>query len=624
MTPIALKLTRFGSFRDTETLFLPTKPGLYYMWGDNQAEPRLEANGAGKSTVWKALTWLFFAKTNNGLKAGDAANWTDGKKSAVELDIADPGGLDPYTIKRTWSPNSWTLTSPHGDVEDLAKDSSNPIAGLLRLDYTAFLQTVVMPQDHDLFLNLKADKQAELFSEVMGLDRWLQRSARASDRARAEDMVLRQAERELSHAQGRLEASRKVDYEDALAGWEGTRRKRLEELTQRHRELVAEVWQLEDDAKDHADAAEDGRRLLAAKKAKLDASWDAFKKVEAELRAGHGRLQGLEAAYNKAVDRALDLKKHEVCPTCGADLEDGAHGHVADSELDRLDKEQRDLVQLRLTLDDVERDVLTVEERARADERAYNVLKDAVTDSEYKHRDLLRRKAQCDKTLDEIEAEHTRVDKEENPYAKLRADADAEQARHRADVKRLQKAVDEAQFRCSIASGWVRWFKDIRLAQIGDALAQLEIEVNNQVTALGLVDWELKFDVDRETNSGSVKRGFSVTVMSPHNSKPVPWEAWSGGERQRLVVAAQMGFANLSRARTGADFSMEVWDEPTKGMSPQGVQDLLEALHTRALREQRVIWVVDHRTLGYSKFAGQVGVIKTAEGSRFDCSGLLV
>ena len=36
---------------------------------------RLEGNAAGKSTVWKALTWLFFGKTAAGLKAGDVANY---------------------------------------------------------------------------------------------------------------------------------------------------------------------------------------------------------------------------------------------------------------------------------------------------------------------------------------------------------------------------------------------------------------------------------------------------------------------------------------------------------------------------------------------------------------------
>jgi len=115
-----------------------------------------------------------------------------------------------------------------------------------------------------------------------------------------------------------------------------------------------------------------------------------------------------------------------------------------------------------------------------------------------------------------------------------------------------------------------------------------------------------------------------VSVLSPHNDRAVPWEAWSGGERQRLIVAAQMGLANLSRARTGADIDLEVWDEPTTGMSPQGVDDLLEALHTRALREQRQVWVVDHRTLGFSNFAGNCGVVKTETGSHFDSKGMRV
>jgi ABC-type branched-subunit amino acid transport system ATPase component len=79
-----------------------------------------------------------------------------------------------------------------------------------------------------------------------------------------------------------------------------------------------------------------------------------------------------------------------------------------------------------------------------------------------------------------------------------------------------------------------------------------------------------------------------------------------------------MGLANLSRSRTETPFALEVWDEPTKGMAQQGVQDLLEALKTRAEQERRPIWIVDHNTLGFNGFSGQVCVVKKDGRSRFE------
>jgi ABC-type transport system involved in cytochrome bd biosynthesis fused ATPase/permease subunit len=80
-------------------------------------------------------------------------------------------------------------------------------------------------------------------------------------------------------------------------------------------------------------------------------------------------------------------------------------------------------------------------------------------------------------------------------------------------------------------------------------------------------------------------------------------------------VGAQAGLSNLIRDRTGADIPLEVWDEPTQGLSEEGVLDLLDCLAARAKREDRQIWVVDHRSLGYGGFDGTATVVKTEAGS---------
>lgn len=540
MTPISLTLTNFGSFTKEQTFLFPKKPGLYFMYGDNQAEPRLEGNAAGKSTVWKALTWLFFGKTAAGLKAGDVANWGVGKKTSVLLIYFNDEGVRA-TVERTWSPNSWKYwTFEDSTVHDLTKDVTNEVLGELQLEFAAFIQTVIMPQGSDLFLDLKANEQAELFSDVMGLDRWLTRAQRSSDRAREEDNECRRLERELSHALGELKSAREVNVEDQLRDFEATRRKRLDTLSNEHTYYV---------------------KLSKAKAAEVPV-------LEASLANARQR-------YAEALDKS---ERSKVCPECGQPMASPAHKAEVRALLRTVDEEEQ-------ALKTVRRDI-----------------------------------AQIELTLDRIEDEADALDKQINPFTRLRADASRKVAALETGVHGLEQAVEAAQMRFSLASSWVRWFKEIRLAQIGEALEQLEIEVNNQVTALGLVDWELRFDVDKETKSGTIQRGFSVSVLSPHNSKPVPWEAWSGGERQRLIVAAQMGLANLSRSRTGTKLDLEVWDEPTTGMSPQGVADLLEALNTRAHREQRQIWVVDHRTLGFADFAGEAGVVKTTDGSHFDLS----
>ena len=73
------------------------------MTGRNEAEPALERNGSGKSTVWDALTWCLFGKDARGLSAGNVANWNSPKGASVSFafEVLDERNADAwmgYTI----------------------------------------------------------------------------------------------------------------------------------------------------------------------------------------------------------------------------------------------------------------------------------------------------------------------------------------------------------------------------------------------------------------------------------------------------------------------------------------------------------------------------------------------
>ena len=135
---------------------------------------------------------------------------------------------------------------------------------------------------------------------------------------------------------------------------------------------------------------------------------------------------------------------------------------------------------------------------------------------------------------------------------------------------------------------------------------------------LGLSDWRVKLDVEREVNKGkSLKRGFSVIVQSPYNEGFVSFKCWGGGVSQRLRLAGTMGLIDLIRSRTGVECNIEIWDEPTKFLTSQGISDLLELLTDRASKNDKKIFFIDHRELSsYGGFAAIVTLIKEKDGSK--------
>lgn len=581
------------------------------MQGCNEVEPRLQANGTGKSTLWKALTWVLYGKDARGLKAGDVANWEEPKGARVEFDFKC-GQL--YTIRRTHSPNSWKLINNATQV-DLTKDSSNELLSMLRLEYAPFLNCVLLAQDQPMFLDLKPDAKASLFSEIMGLDRWLERSERASRLASTEDSIARSKERECSELKGKLESINTNDLISSKKSWKLEQKDKLTEVSKKYSELLLQS----EDLRLAADSDKKAALLLLEKIQPLlridESDHDDLKLRRVRFNEEQTTWKINEAEIsrlNKLIDH---LNSNPECPTCGAAIT---------AKNPALTKAKAQLVKAQINGRSFYGCMKAAELKAQEVEKRSEMSTRTAVEAE-KEVSLRQRSAQnsqclyelAERQLDQLEDQADRIKNEVNPFNKLLQQADDKIKDAEEDLELAERKLGRVIERRDMLTFWVRGFKDLRLKLIAEALEQLAIEVNSCVMALGMVDWELVFEVDRETKSGSIQRGFSVYVRSPHNNKQVPWEAWSGGEAQRLRLATQMGLANLIRSTTGANLKLEVWDEPTSGMSAQGINDLLESLSTRAIRECRQIWVVDHRSLGFGGFAGDVTVVKDEKGSHF-------
>ena len=71
------------------------------------------------------------------------------------------------------------------------------------------------------------------------------------------------------------------------------------------------------------------------------------------------------------------------------------------------------------------------------------------------------------------------------------------------------------------------------------------------------MDWRIEFDVERETKAGGISKGFVVFVHPSDKADPVRFEAYSGGETQRLRMAGDLGLANLIMERAGLTNTLE-------------------------------------------------------------------
>lgn len=614
MKLVSLRLTNYGSFKEPTEFKFPEQPGLYFMRGDNRVDTRLGGNGAGKSTLWNALYWLTYGKTPDGRKAGDIANWDAGKGSKVELHYRYTEDNDVF-VERTWGPISWTMTlceeQMHGTTEDLTKADTNTYLSDIGATALVFQQSVLMAQGEQMFLDMKAEAQASLFGGVLGLDKWLDYSNKAAKMARGADDVCRRLEADLAKLEGRLEEAR--DYGPEIATFESKRKARRDALNAEFDTVNATLGK-------ETSRLKAARADLATHDTSL-ANWikerDDLRQRRDTLRTSLDDVKTEATRLERSIQELLDiLDSKEPCPTCGSSLSDNhQHAKRMADKADGYEKEVKDLTRMKK---DLQAKVGEVDALLAKAEEAVAVRQDELDKLDREERGCLNEIDRCNRSLDSIEQDLDRLAAETNPFKAMQEEATQRAKTHRAAFLQARTALDRANEKYSLYSLWIRGFKEVRLQLIAEALSELELEVNSSLAELGLDGWELRFDVDRETKGGSTQRGFAVTVLGPSNPKPVPWASWSGGEQQRLRLAANMGLANLIRTRMGITFPLEVWDEPTKGLSPQGVQDLLACLERRAQVEQRQIWIIDHTSHHFGGFAGTATIIKEATGSRIE------
>lgn len=533
-----LELHNFKSYRGGHSFEYPTRPGLYYLTGRNDADPRLGANGVGKSTLLDAVYWCLYGRSLRGLRGNEVV--ASGLKScSVTLYLT----LDKeYIIRRSQNPNLLT-------VDKLAVDQPY-INKLLRLTPEQFTYSVIFPQFGSPFLDRGPTEKLDLFSQIMGLNYWLERSKQAQDDADKLTAAISALEKEIAKQEGQYEA------------------------------LEAELPKL----RQKQDRYDDLSKIIAGFEAKLRAVKQKRQLArENEKKASNISVlaEQAERQTRQTIENIGDLKG--TCPIC---LQTVSAAH--------LKAEKARLSGTIVTQKANAHAALADYQRAAAEVAQLGADEVAIT-----------------KNLTDF----TRQQAEAKTHASL-IQAKSDQMRSlEVSIDRADKRLEALTSNLTTAEFWVKGFKRLRLFVVEETLHQLEIEVNNNLSSLGLPNWQITFDVERENKSGGITKGFTVFVQPPGSGGPVRLEAWSGGEYQRLRLAGDLGLANLIMDRAGLTNTIEFYDEPSRHLSAEGVADLAETLSERAHDTGRVIFLVDHASIESGNFMGTVTVVKDGDGS---------
>jgi len=647
-------VTNFRSIKNECVVFSNTE-GLILLSGVNKCEPRLGANGSGKSSLWQALCWCLYGSGVKGERISSLLTWGE-KQAEVLLEILING--KSHTIYRTGPPVKIEV-----DGKEKKQEWLDEFLGLTK---ERFIHSVLFGQGAPLLPDKTIPERGELLDEVLQLNIWEEAAKRAGKKCTDLEKEISNKEGMLKFVEGQLSQIPSEKYIQAqIEHWEGIHQIELEsintKLTQWSESRDSQLADLENQMNQWKDEKsgeleaklqeiQNLEKELELLNAQLeDTPKHDTKKIDKQVKDNESKLIKLQSRYTELdTERRLVIKprdfwtKNNVCPTCLNPITDDIkQQHLCaidtkeqeiSTELDKLKIEdaKNELEQSRQAQKFILASITEVAEQRRNAENNIKRLDSQITASisvaEKMGRELETNQNPYAKQFEKLAAtvnpyseQLELARKRKNPYTdllesnkKLREQLEGEQEIITTAINQVKQSLISAEY-------WKHGFKRIRLYFVNQILAALQIEIQGAMSALGLDSWTVKLATESMTKSETVKLGVQILIKSPVAEGE--WTSWSGGESQRLRLGIAMGFGSLIQRAAGCFWNLEAWDEPGQHLSEQGMEDLLEALRYRAEALKKSIYVTHHSALIYSGFTEIWTAVKDEGGSRIICIG---
>lgn len=593
-----LILRDFKEYRGKHALDLSVLGnGVHYIRGLNSVD-EIGSNGAGKSTLWDAFMWALCGRTVRGLRGTDVRTWEGDENAVCRVDFYCDD--KPHYVKRSTEKNGLWLDGKLTSQEEIDR--------VLGLSIVNIPHTIILGQKQELFFDLKPQPKLEVLSETLQLDKWDVRSKRAKDLAAKLETRHASIEFHMAQSTTTLEETR-VALEEAkakVADFEKDRSQTEDRLQMERDALVKKLTEATKEIGTY-DLQYDGAETeLRAVRKDLIKKQTELEELNVALAMAIGKHNTLANEYSAL----REMAQSDTCPTCNQSIAKHRQ-HAESAKLKLRDvKKRRDIASDRVIVREAQ---ITLQRKAIKVMREAEVTfgeKSNVAKDKLDH--LNERISTIKQEIAVLKAQSR--GEERNPYSAL-----VSETRHRiktlkASLAESQEQSDKLSRRIIRTKYWIDAFKQVRLYLLQETLEELQEVTQNILPDLGLNGWIVEYAIDREKKDGSVSTGLTVTILKPGMSKAVRWEAWSGGEGQRLLIAGAMALSEVLLRRAGIECDLLVLDEPTRHMSKEGVNDTVDYLIDRGRSGQ--IFYVDHQVIESNRFASMITIQKDEHGAQ--------
>lgn len=551
------------------------EPALVLVEGRNLDEGG--SNGAGKSSLWDAISWCLFGETMRGLKANQVI--LRGKKEcAVTVHLLTKSG--ELMVTRTRG----IVNSLYIETEDLKRIELGTLAqtqqwilDTLGIDFDLFRCTILFAQgDTFNFVDSGNKKQKEILARIMRVN-YDEHLARAKLKASESASEITKTINEIRTLDSHLEVDVVEEYAERISGWISSRDHKVSGYKDKIKEKTLVLKTL-----GKPPGAFDSEELAAAKalvdkvKESHDRQVEKYSSRKALLNLKKRALVTWEETPEKcmACGQAVDTTKAK---TMAKELR--AEIEVVKVECEGLGDE---LEKTEIAHDKVKRKYDQIKESARALE-LYESKAGSIRDA-----------------IESLRLSVSEAQAEQNPYEAMRTEALAKQKKIEAKLKEKRAKLKELEDGHVYVQFWTNAFGDAGIKSfVFDLICStLTNKANQYLNVLTNGSVSISFDTQKSLKSGETREKFDCHIVT--DGSRVEYESYSGGEKRRISLAVDMALSDLMSDYYDSRFNIVVFDEALNYLDRQGRESFMRLVGDIA--ETKRVFIVDHDAEFKAKF----------------------
>ena len=488
---------------------------------DAQTNLIVGTNGAGKSTVLDALTFVLFNKPFRKINKPQLVNTVNEKDCQVEIEFST-GSID-WKVVRGIKPNIFEIYKDNQllDRAAAATDQQKWLEeNVLKLNYKSFTQIVILGSASFVpFMQLPAASRREIIEDLLDIRIFSQMSTILREKIRSTNDDIR----ELTIRKDLVEE--KIDMQKSfISDLEETGKKNIKEKKDKILEFSGNVGDLMKEIDGY------GEQLKNVEE-QMEISSGSNKKLK-KLGTLRGKLQQKVATITK---EHKFFNENTVCPTCDQHIEESFR-------LNRINEAESKAKELQNGFQELEEAIRLEEEK----ENHFKILSKEATNLTH----------EISKANTRISGLHNRSRDLENEIQRITEQLENRNTEHHA-LEKLVKELEGLQSRHSEQKE-NNVYHEFAHSLMKDGGVKSKIIkrylplMNQQINKyLQLMDFYINFSLDEE---------FKETVKSPIH-EDFSYESFSEGEKMRIDLSLLFTWREIAKMKNSSSTNLLILDE---------------------------------------------------------------